>query len=331
MDSVEALEALEPDWRALWEADPRATPFQHPGWLLPWTRHLWGGGKIRALALRDQGRLAGLAPLFLWGFGAGPGIVRVSFLGAGITDYLDILALPDSAQECAAAALEWLGQTRGEWDLCDLQELRPDSPLLRVAPPAGVVPYTAPCSVCPVAPLAATPEEHLAGLDSKFRTDIRRAENRLARGGELQFRCGETLLEDLFRLHAARWEERNEGGMLATERLQAFHRESAARLSEAGMTRLYGLFIDGQCIAVQYNIAARGRVYAYLSGFDPQWSKYSPGAVLLKHSLCEAIREGATTFDFLRKAEAFKYLWGARDQVNRRLVLSHSAARQEVA
>ena len=277
---MDALEAIEPEWRALWEADPRATPFQHPGWLLPWTRHLWGGGKIRTLALRCQGRLAGLAPLFLWGFGGRPETVRVSFLGAGITDYLDVLAAPQADQECAAAVLDWLWRNRREWDLCDLQELRPESPLLRAALPREFLPDAAPCSICPVARLAATPDEHLAALDPKFRTDLRRAENRLRGAGALEFRRGDALLEELFRLHAARWKDRHEEGVLATERLQAFHRESAARLSEAGMLRLYALFVDGRCIAAQYNIAARQRVYAYLSGFDPEWGKYSPGGVL---------------------------------------------------
>jgi CelD/BcsL family acetyltransferase involved in cellulose biosynthesis len=70
--------------------------------------------------------------------------------------------------------------------------------------------------------------------------------------------------------------------------------------------------------------AAKGRGYAYLSGFDPAWAKLSPGAVLLKHSIAESIAEGLRAFDFLRKPEAFKYLWGAEDVVNSRLVIGQA-------
>jgi CelD/BcsL family acetyltransferase involved in cellulose biosynthesis len=75
---------------------------------------------------------------------------------------------------------------------------------------------------------------------------------------------------------------------------------------------------------VQYNLSAKGRVHAYLSGFDPQWSRFSPGAVLLGYSIRQAIEEGAIEFDFLRRPEPFKYAWGAHDRFNRELVLSRA-------
>jgi CelD/BcsL family acetyltransferase involved in cellulose biosynthesis len=90
------------------------------------------------------------------------------------------------------------------------------------------------------------------------------------------------LLDDLFRLHAARWRERHDEGMLAADSLEAFHRESAQRFA-AGMLRMFGLFADARCIAVEYNFTAKRRTYAYLSGFDPEWSQFSPGAALLNY------------------------------------------------
>jgi hypothetical protein len=49
LEKADAVEAIEPAWRDLWEQGPEATPFQSPDWLLPWTRHLWGGGRLRVL------------------------------------------------------------------------------------------------------------------------------------------------------------------------------------------------------------------------------------------------------------------------------------------
>jgi CelD/BcsL family acetyltransferase involved in cellulose biosynthesis len=40
IDSQQALEALGPEWRALWERIGDSTPFQSPEWLIPWWQFL---------------------------------------------------------------------------------------------------------------------------------------------------------------------------------------------------------------------------------------------------------------------------------------------------
>lgn len=330
LDSLDALDRLEPEWRAVWRSDPAATPFQGPDWLLPWTKWLWGGGRLRVVAVRDGCDLVAVAPFFLWGYGGRPEIIRVSFLGAGITDHLGMIAAPARELEAARVVLEYLAATSGEWHVCDLQELHPRSPLLRCDVPRGLAAQDGPCGVCPVVALPRSNAELLAGLDAKFRRNLRVAENRLAREGAQyeRVRCEdvESGVRQLIRLHEARWQERRETGMLAGAALQKFHLEAAPRLAREGLVRMYALRIGGAVIAVQYNLWRDGRVYAYLSGFDPAHQRNSPGAALLAHSIRCAIEEGATRFDFLRNREEFKYEWGARDRVNRKLIVAHSAA-----
>lgn len=330
VDSLEGMRAIEVEWRDVWRRDAAATPFEGPDWLLPWTKWLWGGGKLRVLAVRRAGRLAAVAPFFLWGYGAKPEIVRLSFLGSGITDHLGIAADPEAELDAARAIYGWLAQTGGEWHVCDLQELRPGSPLLRAEPPAGLELRDAPCGVCPVLPLPASWDELVAGLDAKFRRNLRVAESRLEKqGAEFSVvpagHCCEAM-QALIRLHEARWRERRETGMLATEALRGFHLDAAPRLAREGLARLYTLRIGGEIAAVQYNLSLGGRVFAYLSGFEPAHQRSSPGAALLAFSIRCAIEEGTAQFDFLRNREEFKYQWGARDRVNRRLIVSHSAA-----
>ena len=309
LTSPESIAALAPQWAELW-AQTDATPFQHPAWLIPWTTNLWRGGKLFVLRVSDDNHLVAVAPLFQWGY---PGTVQLSWLGAGITDYTDLLT--SRGAEAAEAILDYL-QKHGDWNIANLEEIRAGSPLLKLGLPAE------PCSVCPVAALAAGIEDHLSTLDNKFRTDLRRAENRLRRSGELRIETNEPcLLDHLFRLHANRWHERGQDGVLGSARLQKFHRETAEAMQKAGLLRLYGLFLNDECIAVQYNLVAKGTAYAYLAGFDPAWGKSSPGAVLLKHSISAAIEEGVREFDFLRQPETFKYQWGAKDRPNYRLTL----------
>ena len=310
------------EWRVLWASSDSATPFHAPEWLLPWLRHQYGGGRLWFLALRRAGRLDGLVPLFIWGY---PETRRLSLAGSGITDYLDPLIQPGDA----AAVVEHLARNRADWEVADLQELRAGSPLLD-APVNSLACEVQRYSVCPVLVLPRSMEEVEAALDARFRTNLRRASNRLERAGRVEFEmAGETSLEEyldaLFRLHGARWNASDEPGMLATARLQSFHREVAAGMLARGMLRFHGLRLDGRLIAVQYNLAAHGREYAYLSGFDPAFAKLSPGMLLVAHAIRSAIAEGSGEFDFLRKAEDFKYLWGAGDRINCQLLLAHDA------
>ncbi len=328
VDSIDSLEALKPEWDRVWRSDPDATPFQSPDWLLPWTRHLWGGGKLRVLALRHAGRLTAIAPFFLWGFGAGSGGLRLSFLGSGISDYLGPVCMPECRAATSAAVLRWLLEPRAEWSAADLQELRPCSPLLEAAHVEHL--DSVECSACPVLRLRHSFSEQLSALDPHLRRSLQTAERRLHSSGKLEFVSGGeqnygVLLDSLFELHARRWEERGEPGMFSTENLKAFHRETADRMRRNGLLRIYGIAVEGRLIGVQYNLAAKGRVYAYQSGFDPEWARSSPGAMILAHSIREAIGEGASEFDFLRHRAEFKNAWGAVATANRRLLIGSFA------
>jgi CelD/BcsL family acetyltransferase involved in cellulose biosynthesis len=327
VNSLDGLRALESEWRELWRRDRSATPFHSPDWLIPWTRYLWGGGKLQVVTLRRGGRLAAVTPFFVWGYGRGE--LRLSLLGCGISDYLGMISVPGFADEAAGAVARWMTQPEVEWNSCDLQELRPGDPLLAAAQRfTGLEPWQ--CSVCPVMSLRGSLKEQLAETAAKFRRSIRTAEKRLHEAGDVEFVRAtaedvDWVIDALFDLHTARWQECGESGMFARPSLRKFHREVAHRFARNDMLRLYGLLVNGQCVAVQYNFAANRRVYAYLAGFDPAWNRSSPGAVLLAHSIEDAIAEGDREFDFLRQAEEFKYSWGAVDQRTEQLLIRTQA------
>src|SRR5205814_10701298 len=132
----------------LWDRCPAATPFQSPEWLLPWWRRL-GWGRLWALALRREGRLCGLAPLFLGRYYGLP-LRAVRLLGTGISDSLDLLLEPEHAREGAAAILDHLARCRRAWDLADFRQLPPDSPLAAAPIPSSIFSRGEADEVCPV-------------------------------------------------------------------------------------------------------------------------------------------------------------------------------------
>jgi CelD/BcsL family acetyltransferase involved in cellulose biosynthesis len=173
---------------------------------------------------------------------------------------------------------------------------------------------------CPVLALPAD-EDGLADAAGSPRllANLRYARRRAEKLGSVEIvPADETnlaeLLDALFRLHAARWRERGEGGVLDEAAVRAVLADAAAGFLARGWLRLYALRIGGRTAAVQLGWAARRRAYYYIGGWDPAFAKLSPGALLVEHAVREAVREGAREFDFLRGREAYKYAWGARDQ-----------------
>jgi len=335
LETLEAIEGLAAEWHRLWERDPAATPFEGPDWLVPWTRHLWGGGRLRVLAVRQGRELAAVAPLFLWGYDGDPLVVRVSLLGSGISDYLGITAAPELAVDAARRIYEWLAETDDDWHVCDLQELRPGCALLHCERPVELAAREVPGSICPVLALPPDFGKLESGLDSKFCRNLRNAGHRLARAGNPEIVAAPAdaneLMHALFRLHRSRWEERGQAGVLAAEAVERFHLEAADRLVRSGALRLMGLRLNGEIIAVQYSLFGKGCYFCYLSGFDPAYAACSPGALLIAETIRRAIAEGCREVDFLRQREPFKYQWGARDRSSRRLVVTRSASRERSA
>lgn len=307
----EEFRALKPGWDALWRADRKATPFQSPHWLLPWWDEFAGEATLAALVSRSGPSLTALAPLLAYDEGG-------MFIGAGISDYLDLLAVDQGAADELFASLEKAGCSEWYFD-----QLRPDAHALQAKLPSAWEEELEDLEACPVLSLEGADEEFESLLSTHARKKLRYATRSLQRERSMEFETvsSSTLgscLEHLFALHAARWQKRDLPGVLADESVQRFHRAVAPRMLAAGALRMYLMRIDDRAAAVFYGFAHHGIIYYYLSGYDPQYEKHSIGNVIVAHALREAIREGCIAFDFLRGAEEYKYAWGARDRMNRR-------------
>lgn len=134
-----------------------------------------------------------------------------------------------------------------------------------------------------------------------------------ARGLEIKSASDEaevaSWLEILFRLHTKRWEAEGKSGVLRGVEIRAFHKEAALGFFRKGALRLYKLSFQDRDMAVLYGFVHKGLYYAYLMGFDPDFSPVSPGRLLLYKAAEDCISQGMTGIDFLRGAEKYKYDW----------------------
>ena len=305
--TIESLESHAAEWDALWRRAPGATPFQSPHWLLPWWTHFANGGELTVVMSNDA-----LAPLYVLRDGDES---LGMFLGTGNSDYLDFLGT--DIEPLLACALDV------DCQFWDLQQIRPTSPLLAAKLPDGWSDNAEEMDPCPVLSIENAGEELSNLLSTHARKKLRYYRRCIAREANVTYESAtretlDELLTALYALHAARWEKRGLPGVLADDVVQSFHREVAPRMLDAGALRMHAIRMNERIVAVFYGFAHQGTVYYYLSGFDPELERLSIGSIIVAHAVEEAVRDGATTFDFLRGAEEYKYAWGATDRINRR-------------
>ncbi len=306
------------EWEALRSADPHATCFQSPAWLVPWARHL-ARGEPFALALRDPldgGRLHALIPLERRSMG------RVRFAGSGVSDYQGSLELPGRGGATAELLQAWL-LADGSWVRCLDGPQAPAELSARAPETLGWRRIAR--EYCPYLALPESEEALAASLPRGLRKNLRSARNRLRlEGFRVECVAQETLQEfysALFALHGARWRSKGLPGVFGSARVRRFHEDAGVALLASGELQLLALRdAAGVIRAAHLGYLFGGRCAFYASGFDPALRALSPGGVLILSAMEAAIRDGCRGFDFLRGGEAYKYRWGAVNRTNVRLL-----------
>jgi CelD/BcsL family acetyltransferase involved in cellulose biosynthesis len=329
-----ALDRLEGDWRDLLARADDPTPFQSHEWQATWWRH-HGRGRLWVLVAHDNGVMVGLMPLHIMRYRGTP-LRQVRFLGAPLSDFQQILAARGHEGAVRDAFLAHLSAHSSRWDLCDFADQRKGTSLTVGEMPDGLRPLLVHHRVCPFIPLSPSWDEFVKRLSKNMRTNVGRRRRQVAKEfrAEYDVATDETLtvaMEELFRLHNARWRRRGVAGAFAGARMQAFHHEVARKFVQRGWLRLHRLRLDGETRAAFYCFQLGRRVYYYLSGFDLAFGKFSIGNVLMAQAIERAIGDGATEFDFLRGDETYKLAWKAEERETLRLILGRPAWRSSFA
>ncbi|MFL6602268.1 MAG: GNAT family N-acetyltransferase [Steroidobacteraceae bacterium] len=317
--SLGALEEMRSEWMDLYGRCRSSSPFQAPAWVLPWGRH-FAPDRLRAIAACEGGTLVALVPFFTWNG-------QVLLAGTGPTDYCDGLFAseafhPDDILTALAGSADQLA-----CECIDLQQLPRSSALLDARTPRGWLSTVDSGATCPVAILP--PEDALAGVSPSWRRNITRAARKLGETAGLHLDLITTNMSPevgdiLVRLHSARWQERGQPGVLNAGLMRPFLSSVLPELSSAGLLRLHLLRAGDQVVAAVMGLQGHGLYCFYISGFDPKWSRYSPGNIALAAAMCQAAKEGAREFHFLRGQEPYKYRFAARDRLTCRRILTRA-------
>ena len=314
------LRGVADEWTGLYDRCPCATPFQRPEWVISWVE-TFSPERIRAVEVRAGYKLVGLAPLLIYPRGE----ERVlAFMAGGISDYLDLLVDPQQENEVTFAIFQAIREL-DLWTMVDLTDLPAQSVLHRTT----LAKLATPHDQCSSLLLPNTLEELLQHFSRRQRANLRQARSRIqkAGGARMEMATQETLpefLEDLFRLHAMRWLTDGQSGVLADEKVKAFHRKAAPQLLAEGSLRLYRLRFREQTIAAMYTLVDRGTVFCYLQGYDPELAALGPGTFLMFAVMEDAVLQGMHKFDLLRGDEGYKLHWRAQGEPTHRIQSSRT-------
>jgi CelD/BcsL family acetyltransferase involved in cellulose biosynthesis len=331
--SLPELSSLEKEWNDLLAISASHVPFLRHEYVTAWWAGLGGGewahGELNVITARsDDGRLTGIAPLFLTNNRDGePALMLLGSIE--ISDYLDVIARSEDLPAFLEALLEYLGSgnppssTLLDW--YNLLETSPTLPAVQAAAEKHGWTYSQePLQHCPYIPLPGDWELYISNIDKKQRHEIRR---KMRRAEEYYLPIRWYIVED-----GARLDQEVDGFL----NLMACDPEKAKFLTppmrtqihtivqaayKAGWLQLAFIEVNGEKAAGYLNFDYMNHIWVYNSGLDFRFSGLSLGWVLLSHLLQWANEHKREYFDFMRGDEQYKYRFGAIDRRVMRLIV----------
>jgi CelD/BcsL family acetyltransferase involved in cellulose biosynthesis len=228
------------------------------------------------------------------------------FLGAELSDRVDILCRPGGEREVAVALRHALDALVPAPDLVAFEAVPAGSRWTQLLASGWrghlrFARYRSSAYPAPVVMLSAdTPAEWLAGRSSNFRGQMGRMRRRLERrGGTVRHIRDPAAMQDalsaLLALHAGRWEGREESRLLGPG-VEGLLREAAVALGPERL-RLWAVEIKGELVSVQLFLAAGGEVKYWNGGWSEEHADLKPSMLTILAALEDAIARGERRLD----------------------------------
>jgi CelD/BcsL family acetyltransferase involved in cellulose biosynthesis len=283
-------------------------------WLSTWWKHFGHDKKLVLLLAEENYEIVGIAPL-MYSIHEILGLrqARVEFIGKPDTDYNDFI-LAKNIEECLGLFVKYLNGIPEKWGCINLTDIPPESKALPIL--SNMTKDLKPVHKCPYTSLPKSFDSYLTSLPRKHRKELNRNIRVIGREGFtisfVDYSDPQSIRDGMnvfYELHQKRWESRGFPGVFEDQRSRDFNLEIARIFSQNGWLGLYCLKLSDKPVAALYGFKYLSKYYAYLSGFDPKYSRYGVGGLLFMFSIKKCIEQGLNEFDFMRGAEEYKDRW----------------------
>jgi CelD/BcsL family acetyltransferase involved in cellulose biosynthesis len=322
------------DWNSLVEQNETDVPFLKYEYLKSWWEFKGGGewpenSSLFLIAGFSGDQLVGIAPLFS---PANTAEKKLMLLGSvEISDYLDLICLPESKPEFVRNLLNVVIKETPDIMQLDFVNVPQASATLQLlethAGDAGWRCDIQPAYHTPAIQLADDWDTYLSGIDKKQRHEIRR---KMRRAEESSDSIHWYIVEDQEKLDAEIQD------LFSLMEMDADKKKFLTPLMQDQMIEIIHWAFNEEILQLSFLQIGQEKAAAYLcfdygkhllvynSGFNYQFSEYSPGWVLLSYLIQHAIKTGKSHFDFMRGDETYKYRFGAEDGFVMRALITRS-------
>ena len=277
------------------------------------------------ITVRDGEKILAAAPLMSSRYKLyGLELRKMEFIATPASDYHGFL-ITEKKPAHVKMMLEYAARTAAEWDCIELQEIPDDSETARILRAISKQPFKFGERIvnrCPYIFLPHKFEDYLQQLGYGFRKNLRRYERKLKRDYKVDFRiCNATetinnAMRSFFDLHQKRWQSQKQPGAFLDRRFRDFHLEVARSFAERGWLALNFLMLNDEPVAAGYDFMYAKKLFYYLSGFDPEYSKYNIGHLRHMFLIKHCIENGVEEYDFMRGDEPYKLKWNTSMREN---------------
>jgi CelD/BcsL family acetyltransferase involved in cellulose biosynthesis len=249
---------------------------------------------------------------------------KIEFIGRPDSDYHEFLISSDE-KKIVKLYFDHLINSNYKWFVLELKnvpEFSTSTNFLRFMVNANPNFQERKATQCPFLLLPNSYDEFYLNLKGKFRSNIRNRENKLKKIGSVDYRTYkdfpslDTALKVFFELNRKRFRAKGIKGYFEDGSRKNFHIEIAKIFAAKGYLHLGFLVVNEKPVAADYSFKYKQKLYAFLSGFDPEYSKYGVGRISELYHIKSAIEEGINEYDWMRGFEPYIREWTASSKNN---------------
>lgn len=311
-------------WNSIVKSMQSPTIFLTWEWIITWLNHFGKYYEPIILFIYDEAELAAIFPLARRSIRLPGGFLKlktISICGSMelYPNHLDIICKEGKAVLYIRKAFEFLASEYTDWDVLHLAFLSEKGYLSSyLRSPCNNEEHKIQLVCTTVSPYISTKGDlktYLNNFSGKKRYNLNREKKNLFQAHNVTFQCVETIedlnqgLNDLFRLHKKRAEDKRIKSTFDGVEILDFHREIARIFFNMGWLRLYVLKKDNNIISSAYGFLFENKFNFYQTGLEPEWKQFSAGKILIYKIIENLFIEDASEFDFLGGDEDYKTFW----------------------
>ncbi len=317
IDDFEQFVALRDQWNQVLSKSEDNNVFLTWEWLSTWWRHFGKERKLTVLLAQEGENIVAAAPLMISSYNLlGFKLKKMEFLGSEHTDYRNFI-LTQRRRECMKLFLNYLHEL--DWDFLefrDIPEIHEPAASLRKLFGNRLLENERVSSTCYYIPLCSSVNDFSKQIGGDMRRSLRRRMKRLQEMHTVTFERQDDVdsveqgIKTFVDLHQKKWTSKGREGSFGEDpRFADFLLDACKLLAEKQWVNLSLMKADDTPISAGLCFEYNKTLYYYHPGYDPAYSKFGIGNLLLLHLIESAIQRGLTMFDFLHGTEPYKRSW----------------------